>query len=295
MAEPAKKLVPRAVVGTRVEGCLILADHPDDLDLHEGHAPPHGPRTVVSRFDGIRAIIVETVPAYTFWAWSSSSGHSYAAPSEGGYLMVHAKGEWSRETLSSTTENISSMWGWPGQSATEDLVFVSAESKVFLREKGRWHSLPIPGEPGTLYGVHGSGPNEVYIGSDEGFLLWDGRALSEVEGPRGDTAESVLVMADSIFAGDVYLSRWTQTDGWQRATDRKEKVASLYAMHGKIYVGTYDRGVTELIDGKTVPLTPPFSCVALYGVGDAVFGFGDGLCYFSRGGPWEEVSLPPAP
>ena len=297
--EAAKKLVPRAVVGTRVEDCLILAAHPDDVALKKGMPLPDGPRTIVCRFDGARAVVTETVAARTFWAWSSSSGHSYAAPAKGNYVMVHAQGRWSREVFSNTSENVSSMWGWPGQGATDDLVFISAETKVFLREQGGWRSLPVPGEPGSplvggvLYAVHGSGPKQVYIGSDERFLVWDGSALSEVEGLPDDTPESVLVMADCIFAGDVFLSRWTETDGWRHATDRDEKVASLYAMHDKIYVGTYDRGVTELIGRKTVPRTPPFACVALYGVGDAVFGFGDGHCYFSRGGPWEEVSLPP--
>ena len=143
MAEAAKKLVPRAVVGTRVEDCLILAAHPDDVALKKGMPLPHGPRTIVRRFDGARAVVTETVAARTFWAWSSSSGHSYAAPSKGDYVMVHAQGRWSRETISNTSENVSSMWGWPGQGVTDDLVFISAETKVFLREQGRWRSLPV--------------------------------------------------------------------------------------------------------------------------------------------------------
>jgi hypothetical protein len=104
--------------------------------------------------------------------------------------------------------------------------------------------------------------------------------------------EAIWATSDVILAGNRYLHRWTEAEGWRRATNQVKDVTALYQLQGQTYVGTYKKGVVKLSGENVEPQTEDFFCLALHGVGDGIFAIGDKSCYVHVSGSWREVNLP---
>lgn len=287
-----KRLIADAVVGVDVKNCLVLAAHPDERMEPDNEDPSLTRRTLVLEYDGARARYVTTLPSAVHRGWTSASGAGYCSAVSGRHVYVYADGQWQQEQFSRHDEEINHIWGLSGRDWRGDILYVTTDSKLFIRRDGQWSAVAPPRSARPLFGLHGLGAEEIYVCTDSELMAWNGSEFVALEDPPPDRVESVLVFDKWIYAGDSVLLRGSAETGWEYCKPEIPEVMALLEIDGKVAVGTFETGVFETTAKGMKRVTPKFMCLALQGVGSGAFACGDEIGYMRIDGAWSELILP---
>ena len=286
-----KPLIADIVIGPDLRHCLVLASHPDERMEPDGD-PSRTRRTIVLRFDGERFSAPSTLPVPLDRGWASANGAGYCTSFRGSLAHVYVDGQWGSERFSSQDEDVLRIWGISGGTPQEDRVYVSTEGTLFIRQAGAW-SRHVPPEPAKrLFGVHGLRPEELYVCSDTGLLLWNGQQFQPLEDRPVSIVEAILVHGDEIYAGNRFLVHWTKATGWQRWQPTLVSPTAIIDIDDAIIVSTFKHGVTERNGGQFVSVTPPHMALELQRIGDGAFAMGDDQSYIRLDGRWQRLVMP---
>jgi hypothetical protein len=288
-----KELIADAGLGISIASAYILAGHPDELILPNGWQPSPTRRTFILKLNNGFTEFVETVPAPLVRAWTSSNGASYCAPYVGNYIFTFIDNKWKKEHFSTKDEDIFFIWGFGGSSPVEDIVYLCANGAIYVRNKGIWQEHVALSGVRRIYHVHGLSPNEIYLCSDVGLLLWNERKFSEVEGPTGNNPKSICVLSQNkIIAAAKYLDCWSEASGWTRVKTEYQNFRTLLPLGNEVFAGTPETGVIRLHPGTPDRTTELFNCLRLCSLGNGILAVGKNCSYLYDSRSWRKLQLP---
>lgn len=273
--------------GRTLGGGMLFAVQPD-----EWAEQPGDHRTFVFRPGANSVDLIEVVTRPIHESWMSTNGTGYC-PTNNGQLLIYADGAWTTEVICGRAEEFGAMTGFGAPLPANDELIVGGSASIFARRNRRWKEHNVPDDVGELYGLHGLTPSEVYLCSDAGLFLWDGKEFESVDGPEDDELSNVLVVSPTeiIGVGDgVHV--WTDKKGWRQLKSPCDDVAGGLCRLGRdIFIPSLE-GIMQLKDGKLKKVAT-FSTNPLVAVGDNIFGaiVGGGICRYD-GTTWTRIAVP---
>jgi hypothetical protein len=287
-----KKLIADVMVGGDPTRSIVLASHPDERMDPDGTDPSLTRRTIVLTFDGQRFTDATSLAFPLDRAWNSTNGTGYCTPIRGHDVHLYTNGAWTQERFASQDEDVLRIWGLSGPSSQEDRVYISTEGTLYIREGGAWAAHRAPDPVQSLYGVHGRSPDELYVCSDAGVLLWTGTRFEELEDDPRSPVKAIRIVGDEIYAGGRFLLHWTKASGWQRWEPAVRNPTAIIDIGGVVIVGTFQKGVMERQGAAFGPVTRAFMCLDLQPIGHGAFATGDDGTFVRAAGRWQEVAMP---
>jgi hypothetical protein len=115
----------------------------------------------VLEYDGKRARYVTSLPSAVHRGWTSSSGAGYCCAVSGRHVYVYADGEWRQEQFSKRDEGINFIWGLSGSDWQGDVVYLTTDSKLFIRRDGQWSTATPPKSARPLFGLSNEGAGDM--------------------------------------------------------------------------------------------------------------------------------------
>lgn len=269
----------------------------DAIVCAELYEPPEGapPRTFLYETRGQRLEPLPALPSFDGrigFSWASPHGEVYFACMAMGVLRFDGRGV-SPEKFPSAAPEFSGMLGFGGASAAEDVILLCSNRALFVREAGKWIEHRMPKTVEIVLNMHGLSSREVYICTDQGLLLWNGKTLEGVEGPKREEPMGVLVISDQEMwvAGDDKLWRWTSVSGWKSVKAPTEDFAcSILQFHDEILVASLD-GVVVGRHGH-FQIGNPAECNTLIQLGDRVVAGGLAETHIYDGKEWTPWIIP---
>jgi hypothetical protein len=300
MDEP--QLVIRGIFGTNPERPLLIAHvpepEPDWLAEESAEASaeePPEPESLLLELSGDQVRLKERVPMRLDSAWQSPRGPAYCS-ANAGRVAVYAKAAWQIEQVTDDDEDFELIWGISGATAAEDVVFVLGAARAFVRRRGIWSELELPDEIEMVTNVVGRSPDEIYLITDTGVVLYEGSEVSEVEAPD-DSLQGMLLRSngDILITGNEGLHQWSeQAQSWSLYESPAELTMGIveHPGTGAVLLATRE-GVLQW-DGKDFSFVAEgFRSNELCVLGDVVFAVSVyGGLLRGIGGTWAQVPVP---
>jgi hypothetical protein len=286
-----------AVFGAQAEGAILLARGPDPEidwtgDLSALKPPPE--RTAILSLAGGRARFKEWLHRDLWAAWRSPNGATYCTATRG-EMMVLSDGKWrSERVVDDEDEKLTWVTGFGGATEPEDWLLAFGGTRAFCRRGGAWNELELPDDADMLGKAAGRSPNEMYILSEGGILLWDGKTVTPAEGPN-DQFMGILARpnGDLVVTGKKGLHHWSEAAGkWSRHKAPAKLRSAILERGGVVFLATEEgilswNGSTFEFELKGADLN------GLSPVGDDLFAKGADEGVFLRRGPeWVPVPVP---
>ena len=289
-----KELLALTGFGNSLEGGYILAAHPDEMMAPNGWDPSTTRRTFILRINNKTTDLIEIVPAPLSEAWCSNNGTAYCTAVMQDFIYIFADGQWTKETFSTKTEFVNFVWGFSGQTPEEDTVYLCAEGgSLFVRQRGKWTEYSAPGGANDIFHLHGLSSSEVYLCGDNGLLLWDGQAISEVEGPEECNPSGICVLSNqSIITVAKYMHTCSESSGWNMIETEYEDFQAILTVKNEVFAGTSESGVVRIFPLPPTQVTTEFDCLRLCPLGGGILAAGTESCHLYDGKTWVRLQLP---
>jgi len=273
--------------GRGLDSALLFAVQPD-----EWADEPWNHRTFVVRPGANSVVPLEVLPRPVHESWQSTNGTGYC-PSNNGQLLIYTNGAWATEIVCSRNEEFGAMTGFGAPLPANDELILCGSASIFVRRNRRWTEHRVPDDIGELYGLHGLTPKEVYICTDAGLYLWDGKQLEATDGPDDDELNNLLVLSSTeLIAVGENVHMWTDKKGWRELKSPCDDVAAGLCQSGSdVFIPSLE-GILQLKDGKLKKVSA-FGSNPLVAIGDHVIAAGtDGGICRSDGPKWTRIALP---
>ena len=285
MTQP-KELNVITAFGVSTDSAIILAGQPDELEQEFS-----AERVMAVQIINGVCEVVDTLPHPIVNSWLSPNGRAYCSSNKG-HILTHFDGSWIREKVCDKEDTFDGIWGISGDSEQQDVVFVTSDESLYIRQEGVWSEYPMPQQVERVTRLHGLSLDEIYICTDDGLLCWNGKEIIEIEGPDDDPVGVIVLSKNKmIVAGYDGLYQWSSESGWKSLDSPAEEptVATLFFMDD-IFFGTTD-GVVRLRDDK-LELVCEFFCNQLVSIGDAIIASGPDEAYLFDQKTWKRLQLP---
>jgi hypothetical protein len=281
-----KELVVLTAFGSTLDTALLCAVQPDEWSDQERH------RTILLRPSTKSVELVEVLARPIHDSWLSTNGTAYC-PTDGGELLRYSNASWNTEVICNREEEFGAITGFSGDRTVDDTVIVCGATSMFVRRKGQWKEHSLPDDIGEINGIHGLVSDEVYLCTDAGLFLWNGKKFDSVEGPEDDEILNVRVRSetDLVAVGDeVHI--WTEKKGWRQLKSPLEDLAVGLCQAGDdVFIPSLE-GILHLMGDKLKKVSA-FGSNALFSIGSCIVAAGaDGGVNIGDGTKWSRIPLP---
>lgn len=273
--------------GNSAATARILAVQPDEFG--DDDWPP---RTFVFGLQGSSFGLLDRLAAQICESWMSSNGTAYC-PADRGRLMCHIDGRWEQRRVCGRNEEFGAIIGFSAPVPEQDRLMICGSSSLFVGTTSKgFEEVALPDEAEEVWGLHGLSPDEVYVCSDAGLLLWDGVRLREVEGPDDEITDVLVVSPTELIAVGETVHRWVDGQGWTLLrSDLKDPTTGLCLFQGQVMVPGLD-GIGR-IEGTHLKRLSKFSSNQLIACGDTLMAAGaDGGLSIFNGVDFVRIKLP---
>ncbi|MFO1209469.1 MAG: hypothetical protein U1E40_09645 [Amaricoccus sp.] len=185
--------------------------------------------------------------------WRDDNGVLFAAD-EDGKVHVRDNGGWQVESTTSARA-LTCLWGRSGR------VFAAGDaSLVFERQGSAWPAIsPELGQ--TIFGLGGTGPDDLYACGDRGLLAhFDGREWTTIALPTNRRLTGVLAIgdADVLVCGTAGVLFRGSGETWRALDPAPSDLHSMVLFRDRIFLAASRSGVLELADDQYVPVRDTF-------------------------------------
>lgn len=172
--------------------------------------------TFVHRVRADGAEWVQTIRQPVNDCWWSRNGVVYCTTVTG-EVIAFERGNATAERTCARVEPVRAIIGFSGATAADDVLIACGGTSLFVRRAGRWAEHPLPDGVAKLFRLHGLTADEVFVCTDAGIYVWDGKAFASKKGPDDDEIRSVFVRSTTelVAIGDA-VHLWSDVFGWQQ-------------------------------------------------------------------------------
>ena len=138
--------------------------------------------TFIHRVRADGAEWVQTIRHPVNDCWWSSKGVVFCT-TDIGEVIAFERGNVAVERACPRIESLEAIIGFSGPTAAADVLIACGGTSLFVRNAGRWSEHPLPDNVAELYRLHGRSADEIYVCTDAGLYLWNGRQFATREAP----------------------------------------------------------------------------------------------------------------